>query len=56
MIPITYCDLVLLDGGMRDLVARARRRFRDTKIKIATVFSGQDGVDRVLNYLEMSGT
>jgi hypothetical protein len=51
-IPINYCDVVLLDGGMRDLVERARLRFKDTGITLATVFSGQDGVDRVLAYLE----
>jgi hypothetical protein len=54
-IPIHCCDLVLLDGGMRDHVERARLRFKDTRIKLATVFSGQDGVDRVLDYLEKSG-
>jgi hypothetical protein len=43
---------VLLDGGMRDLVDRARLRFKDTDIKLAAVFSGQDGVNRVLDYLE----
>jgi len=51
-IPTNYCDAVLLDGGMRDLVDRARLRFKDTDIELATVFSGQDGVNRVLDYLE----
>jgi len=51
-IPINFCDVVLLDGGMRDLVERARVRFKNTGIKLATVFSGQDGVDCVLDYLE----
>jgi len=51
-IPINLCDVVLLDGGMRDLVERARARFRNTGIQLAAVFSGQDGVDRLLDYLE----
>jgi hypothetical protein len=51
-IPINYCDIVLLDGGMRDLVERARRRFENTGIKLATVFSGQEGVSNFLDDLE----
>src|SRR5207247_11030965 len=51
-IPINYCDIVLLDSGMRDLVERARRRFRDTNIKIAAIFSGQEGVSSLLHHLE----
>jgi len=51
-IPIAYCQVVLLDGGMRDHVERARARFRDTGITLATVFSGQDGLGQLLDLLE----
>ncbi len=51
-IPINYCDIMLLDGSMRDSVERARRRFADTGIRLASVFSGQGGVSSFLDYLE----
>jgi hypothetical protein len=37
---------------MRDLVERARLRFKDTDIKLVTVFSGQDGGTVLLDSLE----
>jgi hypothetical protein len=48
-IPVTYCDVVLLDGGTVDLVERARRKLDATGIKMATVFPGRgDGIERFL--------
>lgn len=52
-IPVTYCDVVLLDGGIADLVERARRKLNSTGIRMATVFSGRgDGIERFLALLE----
>jgi len=52
-IPVTYCDVVLLDGSTADLVERARRKLETTDIGMATVFPGRgDGVERVLAFLE----
>jgi len=54
-IPITYCDVVLLNAGTADLVERARRKLSTTSIKMATVFPGKGtGVDRFLDYLEQT--
>ena len=50
-VPITYCDVVLLDGGTADLVERARRKLKG--VRMAAVFSGRlGGVERFLDYLE----
>ena len=52
-IPVTYCDVVLLDGATADLVERARRKLNGTGIRMATVFPGRrDGVERFLALLE----
>jgi len=52
-IPVTYCDVVLLDGSTADLVERARRKLDTTDIRIATVFPGRgDGLERFLVFLE----
>lgn len=55
-IPVTYCDVVLLDGGTADRVERARRKLNGTGIKMATVFSDRRaGVERFLTLLEERG-
>ncbi len=52
-IPVTYCDVVLLDGGTADLVERARRKLDATGIRMATVFPGRgDGIERFLLLLK----
>jgi len=52
-VPVTYCDVVLLDGGTADLVERARRKLNGTGLRMATVFQGRgDGVERFLAHLE----
>lgn len=52
-IPVTYCDVVLLDGGTADLVERARQKLDATDIRMATVFPGRgDGLERFLLFLE----
>jgi len=56
-IPVTYCDVVLLDGSTADLVERARRKLDTTEIRMATVFPGRgDGLERFLVLLEKTQT
>jgi len=52
-IPITYCDVVLVDGDALDRAERVRRKLAGKGITIATVFSGRgNGVSRFLAHLE----
>jgi hypothetical protein len=57
VVPVAYCEVVLLDKRWETLVERVRLRLEqaDETIPIATVFSGKEktnGVDRFLNMLE----
>jgi len=53
MIPVSYCDAVLLDGGAWDRVERARRKLRRAGVEIAESFPMRgDGIERFLEYLE----
>jgi hypothetical protein len=53
IVPVAYCDFVLLDGCWRDQVERAQRRIRDRGMKfpMAQIFS-KHGVDDFLTALE----
>lgn len=51
VVPVAFCDVVLLDGAMHDLVERARRRL--PHVQMAVTFSGRgDGIERFLSHLE----
>jgi hypothetical protein len=57
VVPVAYCDLVLLDKHWETQVERARSRLNGASISvpIARVFSGKaNGVDRFLSELESS--
>jgi hypothetical protein len=50
IVPVTFCDAVLLDGATWDMVERVRRRL--PHVKMAATFSGRgDGIDRFLERL-----
>ena len=46
IVPVSYCDLVLLDGRWRDQVdrLRARRQRLRVNLPLATTFSGGDAL------------
>jgi len=53
VVPVAYCDAVLLDGGTWDRVERARRKLNRVGIEIAKAFPmRKDGIERFLTYLE----
>ncbi len=53
VIPVAYCDAVLLDGGTWARVERVRRKLSRVGITMAKAFSMRgDGVERFLTYLE----
>lgn len=54
IVPVAYCDLVLLDGKWRDQVDRVRGRLQRTgaRFPLATVFSGARAVEKLLDSLE----
>jgi hypothetical protein len=50
VVPVTFCDAVLLDGATHDLVERARRQYPG--VRMAATFSGRgDGIKRFLAHL-----
>jgi len=56
IVPVAYCDFVLLDGRWRDQVDRLRVRLRRVRLDfpLATVFSGAGAVERLIATLEGS--
>jgi hypothetical protein len=54
VVPVTYCDFILLDGRWRDQVDRLRARLARTAVSlpVATAFSGAAAVDALLQQLE----
>ena len=47
VVPVAFCDAVLLDGATHDLVERARRQYPG--VRMAPTFSGRaDGIERFL--------
>jgi len=56
IVPVAYCDFVLLDGRWRDQVDRLRARLRRARVDfpLATVFSGAGAVERLIETLEGS--
>jgi hypothetical protein len=54
IVPVAYCDYVLLDGRWRDQIDRLRRRLEGvTKgFPIAVALSGKDAVARLVDMLE----
>lgn len=53
VIPVAYCDAVLLDSGTWDRVERARRKLSPVGIEIAKAFPmRKGGIERFLTYLE----
>lgn len=53
VVPVAYCDYVLLDGVWRDQVDRLRTRLRRLKIDfpLAQVFSGRDALKQLIDAL-----
>jgi hypothetical protein len=50
VVPVTFCDAVLLDGATHDLVERARRQYPG--VRMAATFSGRgNGIERFLSHL-----
>ena len=56
IVPVAYCDLVLLDGHWRDQVDRLRARLHRVGVDfpLATVFSGSGAVENLIGTLEVS--
>jgi hypothetical protein len=53
VVPVAYCDAVLLDGGMCDRVERARRKLDRVGVEIAKTFPmRKNGIEDFLTYLE----
>lgn len=55
VVPVSYCDTVLLDGHWRALVERVSRRLASANaaFPVAKAYSGKgDGVDKFLSFLE----
>jgi hypothetical protein len=54
IVPVAYSDFVLLDGRWRDQVDRLRVRLKRTGVTfpLATVLSGADAIDRLIEILE----
>jgi len=57
VVPVAYCDYVLLDNHWAAQVAQLRSRFKRTRMNVpmATVFSGgRSGVEELLRALDTS--
>ena len=54
IVPVAYCDFVLLDGRWRDQVDRLRKRLQRAGVDfpLATVFSGSGAAERLIVALE----
>ena len=54
IVPVAYCDFVLLDGRWRDQVDRLRARLQRAGVDfpLATVLSGSGAVERLIAALE----
>ena len=58
VVPVAYCDFVLLDKNWRTQVEHARTRFNKAglSVPIARIFSEQEnGIERFLYELESGG-
>jgi hypothetical protein len=57
IVPVAYCDFVLLDGRWRDQVDRVRARLQRAGVAfpLATVFSGAGALERLIETLESPG-
>ena len=56
IVPVAYCDFVLLDGRWRDQVDRLRARLQRTGVDfpVATAFSGAGAIENLIGTLEAS--
>ncbi len=56
IVPVAYCDFVLLDGHWRDQVDRLHARLQRTGVEfpIASAFSGAGAIERLIAVLEGS--
>ena len=54
IVPVAYCDFVLLDGKWRDQVERVRTRLdrAGARFPLATVFSGAEAIEKLIEGLE----
>ncbi len=54
VVPVAYCDIVLLDGRWRDQVDRLRRRLQQVgrPLQLATALSGDAAPAQLVQILE----
>ncbi len=53
VVPVAYCDIVLLDGRWRDQVDRLRRRLERAGVgfPVANVMSGSEALSEMIAWL-----